>query len=109
MLTTQIPEIVDIPSEQFNPQSISLEGDFIKTNLKTTALKSVSFDLLGDLKVFKGGLDPKYSIKYDAEFLILEVEICCPYAATEKDQNHNSNQIIKCPKTGNTIYEWHGK
>jgi hypothetical protein len=86
MLSLQIPEIVDIPSESFNPQSIVLHDSYIKTNLNTTALKSVSFDLLGDLKVFKGGLDPKYSIKYNDEILILEVEICGPYAATEKDQ-----------------------
>ena len=56
---------MDIKSDTFTPESVRNEGGFIKTDLKATSLKSISFDLLGDLKVFKGGLDPKYSIRHN--------------------------------------------
>ena len=42
--------------------SLEIKGDYLVTNINSTNLKSISFDLLGDLRVFKGGLDPKYSI-----------------------------------------------
>jgi hypothetical protein len=78
------------------------------TNFHSTALKSVSFDLLGDLKVFKGGLDPKFSITFDAEKFVLELEICGPLVATERDMKQNPKRVLKCSRTGYSIFIWHG-
>ena len=64
MVKKCLPEIVDVPEEIVGKVEVKLESDplTIQTNVKSTGLKSISFDLLGDLKVFNGGLDPKYSV-----------------------------------------------
>ena len=55
---------------------LEVTNDRLVTNINSTNLKSISFDLLGDLRVFKGGLDPKYSITKYSDKLHLDVEIC---------------------------------
>lgn len=54
----------------------------IQSKLKSKNYKSISFDLLGDLKVFKGGLDPKYSIVIIQDKLHLEAELPGPFRVT---------------------------
>lgn len=112
MVAKQLPEIVDLPDDIktvdviYNQDS---KSGYITTNVKSTGLKSISFDLLGDLKVFNGGLDPKYSININGGCLQLDVEICGPFHALEKDNNSKTNNnIIKCKNTEYSMIEWHG-
>jgi hypothetical protein len=85
MLKMNLPEIIDIPPDKLNDLSVEFTGEKIITNVSSTNLKSISFDLLGDLRVFKGGLDPKYSITKCNERFHLDVEICGPFYSTERD------------------------
>jgi hypothetical protein len=63
MIRQNLPDIVDIPDNIKEIEVNYNEVDSrIVTNVQSIGLKSISFDLLGDLKVFKGGIDPKYSI-----------------------------------------------
>jgi hypothetical protein len=71
-------------------------------------LKSISFDLLGDLKVFKGGLDPKYSIIISETELLLQVELAGCFIPTERDVTTHEKKVITCPETGSRMFEWHG-
>lgn len=71
LLKTAIPEIIDISPDHMTQIQIQQVDNIIKTNLNTIHLKSISFDLLGDLKLFKGGLDPKYSINVNDKSLVL--------------------------------------
>ncbi len=71
-----LPEIIDVPNDKINEISCEVQGDYIVTNIQSTNLKSISFDLLGDLRVFKVGLVPKYSLTKIDGRLHLDVEIC---------------------------------
>lgn len=62
MLRQHLPEIIDVSVDKLNEMTLEVKDDYLVTNINSTNLKSISFDLLGDLRVFKGGLDPKYSI-----------------------------------------------
>ena len=85
MLKAHLAEIIDIPSDKINDISLELQGDKIVTNINSTNLKSISFDLLGDLRVFKVGLDPKYSLIKINGRLHLDVEMCGAFYATDTD------------------------
>jgi uncharacterized Fe-S cluster-containing radical SAM superfamily protein len=51
MIKEHLPEIIDLPSEKFSTLKLEVLNDKITTNLNSSSLKSISFDLLGDLKV----------------------------------------------------------
>ncbi len=51
MIKEHLPEIIDLPTEKFSSLKLEVSDDKITTNLNSTRLKSISFDLLGDLKV----------------------------------------------------------
>lgn len=51
MIKKHLPEIIDLPAEKFNSLKLQFENNKITTNLNSSSLKSISFDLLGDLKV----------------------------------------------------------
>ena len=111
MIRQSLPDIVDIPDELRDIEVKYNEAEKkIQTNVESIGLKSISFDLLGDLKVFKGGIDPKYSIIINQKdnFLVLQVEICGPFYATQKDMETSKQNILTCAKTKFTIFEWHG-
>lgn len=107
MVAKCLPEIVDVP-ENTGKVSVELNEDTskIQTNVKSTGLKSISFDLLGDLKVFNGGLDPKYSVIKTETTLQLDVEICGPFYAIPKDSERH---ILTCETTKFSLMEMHGK
>lgn len=46
--------------------------------------------------VFKGGLDPKYSIVMTETELILEVELAGKFVPTERDEKQSAGKIITC-------------
>lgn len=114
MIKQNLPEIVDVLPDKLSQLSVQYEeattdfGQRIVTNLKTTILKSISFDLLGDLRVFKGGLDPKYSVTKFHDRLHLDVEICGPFHSTQRDKLKQAKRILQCARTGFSIFEWHG-
>lgn len=51
MIKEHLPEIIDLPSEKFSSLKLEVTESKITTNLNSSSLKSISFDLLGDLKV----------------------------------------------------------
>ncbi len=53
MIKEHLPEIIDLPSEKFSSLKLEITDDKITSNLNSSSLKSISFDLLGDLKVFE--------------------------------------------------------
>ena len=70
MIKENLHDIVDVDMDEIRGEiKVEYNEDLnrIKTNVQSTGLKSISFDLLGDLKVFKGGIDPKYSIIINQE------------------------------------------
>jgi len=62
------------------------------------------------LKVFKDGLDPKFSmIIVNREKLILSVELCGPFYASDHDIKQSAKRILSFANTDFTLFEWHGR
>jgi hypothetical protein len=109
MLQKQLPDIIDETADKLNEYQVVMvdnrsedrQEKLITTNVKSKNLKSISFDLLGDLKVFKRGLDPKYSLSMQGDKLVLAAELPGPFKATPRDHESKNSlkRIITCPIT----------
>ncbi|KAM3144210.1 hypothetical protein pb186bvf_003672 [Paramecium bursaria] len=111
----EFPRLIEATPDQLNKLQINFDPNEKKIicNAKTTNLRSISFDILGDLKVYNGDLAPKYSITLDKKVnpqkLVLEVEIAGQFQPIKSDMEPKFQRfIIKCQKTGSSMFEWHG-